>query len=141
IGRMAEPDQIVSAIEGLFVALPQGQSLKGRRVLVTSGPTQEPIDPVRFLTNRSSGKQGHAVARAAAQAGAEVILISGPVDLPDPAGVKTVHVQTATEMLQAAESALPVDAAIFAAAVADWRVAEQAKEKLKKTNGKASIDL
>jgi phosphopantothenoylcysteine decarboxylase/phosphopantothenate--cysteine ligase len=141
IGRMAEPDQIVSAIEGLFAAIPQGNALKGRRVLVTSGPTREPIDPVRYLSNHSSGRQGHALARAAADAGADVVLISGPVELADPKGVKTVHVQTAAEMLKAAEAALPVDVAIFAAAVADWRVADQAKEKLKKTNGKASIDL
>jgi phosphopantothenoylcysteine decarboxylase/phosphopantothenate--cysteine ligase len=141
MGRMAEPDQIVSAIEGLFTAIPQEGSLKGRRVLVTSGPTREPIDPVRYLTNHSSGRQGHAVARAAAAAGADVVLISGPVELADPKGVKTVHVQTAAEMLKAAEQALPADVAIFAAAVADWRVADQAKEKLKKTNGKASIDL
>jgi phosphopantothenoylcysteine decarboxylase/phosphopantothenate--cysteine ligase len=141
MGRMAEPDQIVSAIEGMFTEIPRGNSLKGRRVLVTSGPTREPIDPVRFLTNHSSGRQGHAVARAAAEAGADVVLISGPVEIADPKGVRTVHVQTAAEMLKAAEQALPVDVAIFAAAVADWRVAEQAKEKLKKTNGKASIDL
>jgi phosphopantothenoylcysteine decarboxylase/phosphopantothenate--cysteine ligase len=114
MGRMAEPDQIISALEGLFVAIPEHNSLRGKRVLVTSGPTEEPIDPVRFLSNRSSGKQGHAVARAAASAGAEVVLVSGPVDLPDPAGVKTVHVQTAEEMLAAAEQALPVDVAIFA---------------------------
>ncbi|MCC6949250.1 MAG: bifunctional phosphopantothenoylcysteine decarboxylase/phosphopantothenate--cysteine ligase CoaBC [Bradyrhizobiaceae bacterium] len=138
IGRMAEPEQIVSAIEGALVAIPAVRSLAGKRVLVTSGPTHEPIDPVRFLSNRSSGKQGHAVARAAAQAGAEVILISGPVELPDPAGVQTVHVTTAAEMLEAAESALPVDVAIFAAAVADWRVAEPAPEKLKKVNGKSA---
>src|SRR5690606_32460251 len=108
---------------------------------VTSGPTREPIDPVRYLSNHSSGRQGHALARAAADAGADVVLISGPGELADPKGVQTVHVQTADEMLKAAEAALPVDVAIFAAAVADWRVAEQAKEKLKKTNGKASIDL
>jgi phosphopantothenoylcysteine decarboxylase/phosphopantothenate--cysteine ligase len=142
MGRMAEPDQIISALEGLFVAIPEHNSLRGKRVLVTSGPTEEPIDPVRFLSNRSSGKQGHAVARAAASAGAEVVLVSGPVDLPDPAGVKTVHVQTAEEMLAAAEQALPVDVAIFAAAVSDWRAAEQAPEKLKKANGKpARIEL
>ena len=140
-GRMAEPDQIVSAIEGLLVAIPRGHSLKGRRVLVTSGPTREPIDPVRFLSNHSSGRQGHAVARAAADAGADVVLISGPVEIADPKGVTTVHVETAAEMLAAAEKALPVDVAIFAAAVADWRVADQAKEKLKKTNGKSSLDL
>jgi phosphopantothenoylcysteine decarboxylase/phosphopantothenate--cysteine ligase len=110
-------------------------------VLVTSGPTREPIDPVRYISNHSSGRQGHAVARAAAAAGADVVLISGPVDLADPKGVKTVHVETAGEMLQAAEAALPVDVAIFAAAVADWRTAEKAKEKLKKTNGKSTIDL
>jgi phosphopantothenoylcysteine decarboxylase/phosphopantothenate--cysteine ligase len=141
MGRMAEPDQIVSAIEGLFTAMPSGGSLKGRRVLVTSGPTRESIDPVRFLSNHSSGKQGHAVARAAAEAGADVLLISGPVEIADPKGVKTVHVETAAQVLQAAEQALPVDVAIFAAAVADWRVAEQAKEKLKKTNGKSTLDL
>jgi phosphopantothenoylcysteine decarboxylase/phosphopantothenate--cysteine ligase len=142
IGRMAEPEQIISAVEGALVAMPTVRSLAGKRVLVTSGPTQEPIDPVRFLTNRSSGKQGHALARAAAQAGAEVVLISGPVELPDPAGVKTVHVTTATEMLQAAEAALPVDVAICAAAVADWRVAEPAPEKLKKVNGgRARLEL
>lgn len=142
IGRMAEPEQIVSAIEGAMVAIPSERSLAGKRVLVTSGPTQEPIDPVRFLTNRSSGRQGHALARAAAQAGAEVVLISGPVELPDPAGVQTVHVTTATEMLRAAESALPVDVAICAAAVSDWRVAKPAPEKLKKVNGKdAKLEL
>jgi phosphopantothenoylcysteine decarboxylase/phosphopantothenate--cysteine ligase len=141
IGRMAEPEQIVSAIEGLFTAMPSNGSLKGRRVLVTSGPTREPIDPVRFLSNHSSGKQGHAVARAAAEAGADVVLISGPVEIAGPKGVKTVHVETAAQMLQAAEQALPVDVAIFAAAVADWRVADQAKEKLKKTNGKSTLDL
>jgi phosphopantothenoylcysteine decarboxylase/phosphopantothenate--cysteine ligase len=138
IGRMAEPEQIISAIEGLLVAMPETNSLAGKRVLVTSGPTQEPIDPVRFLSNRSSGKQGHAVARAAAIAGADVVLVSGPVDLLDPSGVKTVHVHTANEMLAAAEKALPVDVAIFAAAVSDWRAAEQAPEKLKKVNGKAA---
>jgi phosphopantothenoylcysteine decarboxylase/phosphopantothenate--cysteine ligase len=140
-GRMAEPDQIVSAVEGLFVGLPQTKLLKGRRVLVTSGPTREPIDPVRYISNHSSGRQGHALAQAAAAAGADVVLISGPVDIADPRGVKTLHVESAREMLSAAEQSLPVDVAIFAAAVADWRVAEQAKEKLKKTNGKSSIDL
>jgi phosphopantothenoylcysteine decarboxylase / phosphopantothenate---cysteine ligase len=141
VGRMAEPDQIVSAVEGLFVGLPQTKLLKGRRVLVTSGPTREPIDPVRYISNHSSGRQGHALAQAAAAAGADVVLISGPVDIADPRGVKTLHVESAREMLSAAEQSLPVDVAIFAAAVADWRVAEQAKEKLKKTNGKSSLDL
>jgi phosphopantothenoylcysteine decarboxylase/phosphopantothenate--cysteine ligase len=138
IGRMAEPDQIVSAVEGLLVAMPAANALAGKRVLITSGPTQEPIDPVRFLSNRSSGKQGHALAAAAAGAGAEVVLISGPVELADPGGVRTVHVQTAEEMLAAVEKALPVDAAIFAAAVSDWRVEKPAFEKLKKVNGKAA---
>ncbi len=135
-GRMAEPDEIIAAIEASLSALPDRHALSGKRVLVTSGPTHEPIDPVRFLSNRSSGRQGHAVARAAAAAGAEVVLVSGPVELPDPAGVKTVHVETASQMLAAAEAALPVDAAVCAAAVADWHVAEEAREKLKKTPGK-----
>jgi phosphopantothenoylcysteine decarboxylase / phosphopantothenate---cysteine ligase len=107
-------------------------------VLVTPGPTREPIDPVRFLSNRSSGRQGHAVARAAARAGAEVTLISGPVEVADPRGVTTVHVETAREMLAAAEAALPADVAICAAAVADWRVAGTAAEKIKK-NGKEPV--
>ena len=135
-GRMAEPDEIIAAIEASLSALADRNALSGKRVLVTSGPTHEPIDPVRFLSNRSSGRQGHAVARAAAAAGAEVVLVSGPVELPDPAGVKTVHVETAAEMLAAAEAALPVDAAVCAAAVADWHVAGEAREKLKKTAGK-----
>jgi phosphopantothenoylcysteine decarboxylase / phosphopantothenate---cysteine ligase len=138
VGRMAEPEQIISAIEGLFVAIPDSNSLAGKRVLVTSGPTREPIDPVRFLSNHSSGRQGHAVARAAASAGADVILVSGPVDLPDPSGVKTIHVDTAEEMLAAAENALPADVAIFAAAVSDWRAAELAPEKMKKVDGKGT---
>ena len=138
IGRMAEPEQIISAIEGLFVAMPSATALAGKRVLVTSGPTREPIDPVRFLSNHSSGRQGHAVARAAASAGADVILVSGPVDLPDPSGVKTIHVDTAEEMLAAAENALPADVAIFAAAVSDWRAAELAPEKMKKVDGKGT---
>ena len=106
--------------------------LAGRHVLITSGPTHEPIDPVRFIANRSSGKQGHAIAAAAAAAGARVTLISGPVAIPDPEGVDTVHVESAREMLAATEAALPADIAIFAAAVADWRVAEEAGQKLKK---------
>jgi phosphopantothenoylcysteine decarboxylase/phosphopantothenate--cysteine ligase len=104
-------------------------------VIVTSGPTQEPIDPVRFIANRSSGKQGHAIAAAAAAAGADVVLISGPVQLPDPAGVTTVRIETAREMLAAVETALPADVAIFAAAVGDWRTAATAPQKMKKTGG------
>ena len=132
-GRMAEPLEIADAAGRL---LAQGQALAGKRVLVTSGPTHEPIDPVRYLANRSSGKQGHAVAAAAAAVGAEVTLVSGPVNVPDPPGVTTIHVETAREMLQAAERALPVDVAIFAAAVADWRVANASEQKIKKAAGK-----
>jgi phosphopantothenoylcysteine decarboxylase/phosphopantothenate--cysteine ligase len=135
-GRMAEPLEIVGAIEKLLAEMPASDALKGRRMLVTSGPTREPIDPVRYLSNRSSGRQGHSVARAAAAAGAEVLLVSGPVEIPDPSGVKTVHVETAAEMLSAAEAALPVDVAVCAAAVADWRVDAVANEKLKKQEGR-----
>ena len=106
--------------------------LAGRRVLVTSGPTHEPIDPVRYIANRSSGRQGHAIAAAAAAAGARVTLVSGPVTVPDPAGVEVVRVETAREMLAAVEAALPADIAIFAAAVADWRTEGEADQKLKK---------
>jgi phosphopantothenoylcysteine decarboxylase/phosphopantothenate--cysteine ligase len=141
-GRMAEPLEIVAAIEKLLGEIPATDALKGRRMLVTSGPTREPIDPVRYISNRSSGRQGHSVARAAAAAGAEVLLVSGPVEIPDPSGVKTVHVETAAEMLSAAEAALPVDVAVCAAAVADWRVDAVANEKLKKQEGRiASLAL
>ncbi len=132
IGRMAEPAQILAAIE---VALSTDKPLAGKHILVTSGPTLEPIDPVRFISNRSSGKQGHAIAAAAAKLGARVTLIAGPVALPDPAGVAVIHVETAREMLAAAEAALPADAAIFAAAVADWRVTDPAAGKIKKAKG------
>jgi phosphopantothenoylcysteine decarboxylase/phosphopantothenate--cysteine ligase len=133
-GRMAEPLEIAGAVEKL---LARGQALQGKRVLVTSGPTHEPIDPVRYIANRSSGKQGHAVAAAAAAAAADVMLVSGPVNLPDPPGVTTVHVENAREMLKAVELALPVDVAIFAAAVADWRVESAESQKIKKRPGKA----
>jgi len=106
----------------------------GLKALVTSGPTQEPIDPVRYITNRSSGRQGHAIAAALAKQGIEVTLISGPVSIPDPAGVNVVHIQTAEEMLAACEAALPVDIAVCAAAVADWRVSKPSAQKLKKAN-------
>jgi phosphopantothenoylcysteine decarboxylase / phosphopantothenate---cysteine ligase len=138
IGRMAEPLEIADAAGKLLV---RAQVLGGKRVLVTSGPTHEPIDPVRYIANRSSGKQGHAIAAAAAAAGAEVTLISGPVNLPDPPGVTTVHVESAREMLAAAERALPADVAVFAAAVADWRVANAGAQKIKKTPGKAMPEL
>ncbi|HEV2559577.1 MAG TPA: bifunctional phosphopantothenoylcysteine decarboxylase/phosphopantothenate--cysteine ligase CoaBC [Microvirga sp.] len=131
-GRMSEPLEIVAAAEAVLE--PQGP-LKGRRVLVTSGPTHEPIDPVRYIANRSSGKQGHAIARAAAEAGAAVTLVSGPVFIPDPPGVRTLHVESAREMLAAVEAALPADIAVFAAAVADWRVDRAANEKMKKDGG------
>jgi len=132
-GRMAEPLEIAAAVEALIA--PAEKPLAGRRVLVTSGPTHEPIDPVRYIANRSSGKQGHAIAAAAAEAGAEVVLVQGPVTLPDPPGVTVVRVETARDMLKAVESALPADVAIFAAAVADWRVARDSAQKIKKTGG------
>ena len=140
MGRMAEPLEIAAAIEKLLGA-GAAQPLKGKRVLVTSGPTHEPIDPVRYIANRSSGKQGHAIAAAAARAGADVTLVSGPVNLPDPPGVTVVPVVTAREMLQAVERALQVDVAIFAAAVADWRVAQEGEQKIKKKAGQATPDL
>jgi phosphopantothenoylcysteine decarboxylase / phosphopantothenate---cysteine ligase len=132
LGRMAEPLEIVSAINDLLRSMGAANVLAGKRILVTSGPTHEPIDPVRYLANRSSGRQGHAIAEAAAAAGADVTLVSGPVSLPDPPGVKVISVESAREMLQAAEAALPVDAAVFAAAVADWRVEHASEQKLKK---------
>jgi phosphopantothenoylcysteine decarboxylase/phosphopantothenate--cysteine ligase len=131
-GRMAEPLEIADAVEGLLAA---GGPLVGRHVLITSGPTHEPIDPVRYIANRSSGKQGHAIARAAAAAGARVTLVSGPVNLPDPFGVAVVQVESARDMLAAVEQALPADIAIFAAAVADWRVANAGTQKIKKNGG------
>jgi phosphopantothenoylcysteine decarboxylase/phosphopantothenate--cysteine ligase len=131
VGRMAEPLEIVTAAEELLTGM--AGMLSGKRVIVTSGPTHEPIDPVRYIANRSSGKQGHAIAAAAAAAGAAVTLVSGPVQVPDPPGVKVVKVETAREMLKAVEAALPADVAVFAAAVADWRTATQSSEKIKKT--------
>jgi phosphopantothenoylcysteine decarboxylase/phosphopantothenate--cysteine ligase len=139
-GRMAEPLEIVAAAEKLLSAK-IGDALRDKRVLVTSGPTHEPIDPVRYIANRSSGKQGHAIAAAAASAGADVTLVSGPVNLPDPPGVKVIKIETAREMLREVERALPADAAVFAAAVADWRVANAGEQKLKKQAGKAAPDL
>jgi phosphopantothenoylcysteine decarboxylase/phosphopantothenate--cysteine ligase len=133
IGRMAEPLEIVTAAAALLHA---AGPLTGKRVLVTSGPTSEPIDPVRFIANRSSGKQGHAIAMAAAAAGADVGLVSGPVNLPDPPGLAVIKVETARQMLQAVEEALPADVAIFAAAVADWRTEEISANKIKKQQGR-----
>jgi phosphopantothenoylcysteine decarboxylase/phosphopantothenate--cysteine ligase len=140
IGRMAEPLEIAASVEKLLGAA-AAQPLQGQCMLITSGPTHEPIDPVRYIANRSSGKQGHAIAAAAAAAGADVTLISGPVALPDPPDVKVVHVETARDMLQAVERALPVDIGVFAAAVADWRVAGAAEQKIKKKSGQATPDL
>ena len=130
-GRMAEPMEIVEAIAGVLADGP----LKGRRILVTSGPTHEPIDPVRYIANRSSGAQGAAIAAALSGLGAEVVFVTGPADVPPPAGVEVVRVETARQMQAAVEAALPADAAIFAAAVADWRVASASDSKLKKTTG------
>jgi phosphopantothenoylcysteine decarboxylase/phosphopantothenate--cysteine ligase len=133
VGRMAEPIEIAEAALGLLRG--EAGALAGKRVLVTSGPTHEPIDPVRYIANRSSGKQGHAIAQAAVAAGAQVTLVSGPVHIPDPPGVNVVKVETARDMLRAVEAALPADAAIFAAAVADWRTAESTGQKIKKKGG------
>jgi phosphopantothenoylcysteine decarboxylase/phosphopantothenate--cysteine ligase len=131
-GRIAEPLEIVAAIEGML----KGEArLVGRRALVTSGPTREPIDPVRYLSNHSSGKQGHAIAAALAGLGADTVLVSGPTQEPTPFGVRLVAVETAAEMLAACEAALPVDVAVMAAAVADWRVESVAGHKLKKDGG------
>jgi phosphopantothenoylcysteine decarboxylase/phosphopantothenate--cysteine ligase len=120
-GRMAEPAAILSAIE-VLLAGPDGRPLAGRRAVVTAGPTFEPIDPVRGLTNRSSGKQGYAIAEALARLGAQVTLVSGPVALAAPVGVERVWVETAREMQAAVTAALPADIAVMSAAVADWRV-------------------
>lgn len=144
-GRLPEPEEIVAEIERML-ALPRpvdpladqpdfaqdAKPLTGRHVLVTAGPTHEPIDPVRYIANRSSGKQGFAIAAAAARAGARVTLVAGPVHLPTPAGVDRIDVETAREMLSAVEAALPADAAIMVAAVADWRAADAAEQKIKK---------
>jgi len=139
MGRMAQPEAIVAAIESVLA--PGDRPLKGRHVLVTAGPTHEPIDPVRYIANRSSGKQGYAIAEAAAAMGARVTLVSGPTNLSAPAGVRRVGVETAAQMLAAVEAALPADAAIFAAAVADWRVADNADAKLKKSAGTPTLTL
>ena len=132
-GRMSEPLEIVAAVEALLDDRPK--PLAGRRVIVTSGPTHEPIDPVRYIANRSSGKQGHAIAAALATLGAEVHLVSGPVTVADPAGVTTHHVESARQMQAAVEALLPADAGIFVAAVADWRTENTAGDKIKKVAG------
>ena len=132
VGRMSEPTEIAAAAEHLLRP-PKPRPLAGKRVLITAGPTHEAIDPVRYIANRSSGKQGFAIAAAAQAAGADVVLVTGPVDLHDPAGVTVIHVESARDMLHKVEAALPADIAIFAAAVADWRVASEGAQKLKKT--------
>jgi len=134
-GRMSEVPEIIAAIEQLMADTAAGRPLAGQHVVITSGPTREAIDPVRYISNHSSGKQGHAIARAAAEAGATVTLVTGPVALPDPVGVTTVHVESARDMMAAVEAALPASIAIFAAAVADWRVADVAGGKIKKGPG------
>lgn len=138
-GRMAEPLEIVAAAAALL--LPQEKPLAGKRAIVTSGPTHEPIDPVRYIANRSSGKQGHAIAAALARLGADVTLVSGPVTIPDPAGVAVTHVETAEDMLTAVLSALPADIAVMVAAVADWRVVASAGHKIKKKPGEPPAPL
>ena len=138
-GRMAEPQEILTAIKAAFGA--GTEPLSGKHVLVTAGPTHEPLDPVRYLANRSSGKQGFAIAVAAAELGARVTLVTGPVALADPTGVSVMHVETAREMLAAVEAALPADAAIMTAAVADWRSADEAPQKIKKTRGGKPLTL
>lgn len=138
-GRLSEPAEILDAMDKL---LKIERVLIGVKALVTSGPTHEPIDPVRYIANRSSGKQGHAIAAALAELGAETILVAGPTREPDPAGVAMRHVETAAEMLAACENALPVDVAICAAAVADWRPAQRGNQKIKKNGGQApSLEL
>ncbi len=134
-GRMAEPLAIVAAVEA---ALGDGP-LTGKRVVVTSGPTHEPIDPVRYIANRSSGAQGTAIGAALAALGAEVVFVTGPATVPPPAGVRVVRVETAAEMLAAVEAALPADAAVMAAAVADWRVANAGAQKVKKVAGRLPV--
>ncbi len=137
-GRMSEPAEILTAIERL---LTPSTKLSGRHVIVTSGPTHEPIDPVRYLANRSSGRQGHSIAAALAALGARVTLISGPVSIPDPDGVTMRKVESAAQMLAACQNALPADAAVFAAAVADWRVANTSTGKIKKGATTPTFDL
>ena len=133
-GRLVEVPELITAIEAaLAPAAAKHGPLAGRHVIVTSGPTHEPIDPVRYLANRSSGKQGHELAAAAARLGARVTLVTGPVSLAEPAGVRVVRVVTASEMLEAVKASLPADIAVFAAAVADWRIAKPNADKIKKS--------
>lgn len=139
LGRMSEPLAIVAAIEALLK--PADLPLQGKKIIMTSGPTHEPIDPVRYIANRSSGKQGHAIARELARLGAEVHLVSGPVTIADPEGVQVTHVETAREMQAAVEALLPADAAVMVAAVADWRTENAAGQKIKKQAGETAPTL
>ncbi|MGQ5719290.1 bifunctional phosphopantothenoylcysteine decarboxylase/phosphopantothenate--cysteine ligase CoaBC [Pseudochrobactrum asaccharolyticum] len=139
-GRMSEPLQIVAKIEQLLLP-PQYLPLAGKKIIITSGPTHEPIDPVRYIANRSSGKQGHAIAAVLARLGADVRLVAGPVTIPDPQGITTIHVETARQMRDAVEAQLPADAAVMVAAVADWRIANAADQKIKKQAGEAAPSL
>ena len=136
-GRLVEPAELLEAIRAALASGP----LAGRHVLVTSGPTHEPIDPVRYIANRSSGKQGHAIAGALAALGARVTLVSGPVNQPDPPGATVVRVESARQMLAACQAALPADVAVCAAAVADWRTAREAGQKMKKVPGEVPPPL
>ncbi len=141
-GRMAEPEEILAAIEAkLAGGGAEGRPLAGRRALVTSGPTFEAIDPVRFIGNRSSGKQGHAIAAALARFGAETTLVSGPTAEPEPEGVHVVHTESARQMLAACQAALPVDIAVCVAAVTDWRAAEPSPQKLKRDGAPPKLEL
>jgi phosphopantothenoylcysteine decarboxylase/phosphopantothenate--cysteine ligase len=135
-GRMAEPEAILHSIKDFFGS---GAPLSGRRALVTSGPTYEAIDPVRYIANRSSGRQGHAIALALSRLGARTTLVSGPTSLPEPAGVEVIAIESATEMMAACEKSLPVDVAVCAAAVSDWRVAAASRQKLKKNGGRPPL--
>ena len=137
-GRMAEPEEILGAVIGFFH---EDKPLAGKKAIVTSGPTYEPIDPVRFIGNRSSCKQGHAIAGALANLGAAVTLVTGPVNIPDPAGVKTIHVETAQDMQNAVDDALPADIAVCAAAVADWAPRALADQKIKKRKDQSPPDI
>lgn len=134
-GRMSEPAEIFAAVEAHFAP----RSLAGRHAIVTSGPTEEPIDPVRYISNRSSGAQGTAIARALARAGARVSFVTGPALVPPPAGVDVIRVKTAAQMLSSVEAALPADVAVFAAAVADWRVETASTRKIKKAAGELPV--
>ncbi len=140
-GRLAEVKDIIAALNRFFQRQRGEGALARMRVLVTSGPTHEPIDPVRYISNRSSGKQGHAIASALAELGAQVTLISGPTTEPDPDGVNIVRVETAAQMLKASREALPCDIAVCAAAVADWHVADASKTKIKKGSAPPRINL